>query len=311
MKIDLTQLRKRKEFINERVNASGNFIIWNYNARCQWEKEWNEYTSIARGLITDTEGNIIARPFPKFFNLNEMEETRLENLPVEIPLISEKLDGSLGIQYIEDGKIKIATRGSFESEQAIWATKWIQDTHSIEEFREDWTYLYEIIYPENKIVVDYKNRRELVLLAVINTDTGEEEDYRNIDVKLRMNWANHYNISSIDQIIKLLPDLNNNEEGFVAYYSNGLRVKFKSEEYCRLYKLLTRFSTISIWENLKAGTDFTEILDRVPQEFAEWVKNEKQALQEKYNVIYHQPEMIWKKIRPKFALFFKSEELDE
>jgi RNA ligase len=288
MNIDLNELRGRKEFINEKISDSGNLIIWNYNAKCQWERAWDKYTTMSRGLITDTEGEIIARPFPKFFNLNESEITSLKNLPTEIPLISEKLDGSLGIQYQEHNKIKIATRGSFGSEQAIWATKWIQDRYSIENFKEGYTYLYEIIYPENRIVVNYGNRKELVLLAVIETKSGKELDYRNIAVELKINWARHYNVSSIHQIIDLLPDLNSEEEGFVARYNNGLRVKFKGDEYKRLHKLLTQFSTISIWENLKAGTDFIEIFDRVPREFKDWVESEIDHLKASYDNIYYQ-----------------------
>jgi len=148
--------------------------IWNYTPVCQFDNIWDEYTTVCRGLITNQHGEILYRPFPKFFNLGQREETMLANLPAEIPQFREKLDGSLGIIYELDGLVHVATRGSFVSEQAQWATKWIQLQMRIkpESFLPRHTYLGEIIYPGNRIVVDYKGLSELVLLAVIDTETG-------------------------------------------------------------------------------------------------------------------------------------------
>ena len=38
----------------------------------------------------------------------------------------------------------------------------------------EYTYLFEIIYPSNRIVVDYGSSRRLVLLAAVHTQTGIE-----------------------------------------------------------------------------------------------------------------------------------------
>lgn len=48
--------------------------------------------------------------------------------------------------------VYIATRGSFESDQALWATEWIQKRFRPVDFLAGYTYLYEIIYPENRVV---------------------------------------------------------------------------------------------------------------------------------------------------------------
>jgi len=101
--------------------------ICNYTAKTQYNKMWDNYTLMCRGLILDSQHNIIAKPFPKFFNLNETPETSRSNLPNEIPKISEKLDGVLGILYPEKNKVAISSRGSFTSDQAIWATGWMRN----------------------------------------------------------------------------------------------------------------------------------------------------------------------------------------
>ncbi len=40
-------------------------FIWNYTPKCQYSRAWDEWTKAARGLITDQEGKVVARPFPK------------------------------------------------------------------------------------------------------------------------------------------------------------------------------------------------------------------------------------------------------
>ena len=279
--VDLAELRRRSEYIKERRHSTLPLLIWNYNARCQAEKAWDEYTRIARGLITDLEGRIVARPFPKFFNLGEVEKTRVENLPADPPRIYEKLDGSLGILYWDGDRPCIATRGSFESEQAAWATEWVRervDRDITTGFRIDHTYLFEIVFPQNRIVVDYGARAELVLLAVVHTETGRELDPIKEAVRIGLPGAREF-LHPLEDVQASCATLGSDEEGFVVHWpSYGLRVKMKGAEYCRLHKLLTSFSSISIWECLAAGTDLEPLMERVPDEFRAWVMDQRDSL---------------------------------
>jgi T4 RNA ligase (RNA_lig_T4_1). len=93
-------------------------MVLNYTEEVQFNKRWDSITLASRGLILDTAGKIIARPLPKFFNMEE-----LPSIPNEPYEVHEKLDGSLGILYWLDGQPAIATRGSFTSWQAEEATK--------------------------------------------------------------------------------------------------------------------------------------------------------------------------------------------
>lgn len=280
-RIDLQKLRDRSEYITELKHGEADLIIWNYNHRCQFDNIWDEYTKIARGLITDSAGNVIARPFPKFFNLDQIEETKIENLPSEIPQVYEKLDGSLGILYARNDKYYIATRGSFSSEQAVWATEWFRKNLGDREFDSSYTYLFEIIYPSNRIVVDYGEKEDLILLAVINTADGAEKDYTAEAERLNLSYTKKFT-GGIDEALKAVTEMGDNEEGVVAKYSNGLRVKIKSDEYKRLHRLLTGFSSKSIWEFLSDNQPLDKLLERVPDEFYEWVKKTKSDLEASY-----------------------------
>ena len=280
MNIDLSELRKRSEYISCREHDTLDLLIWNYRASCQFERAWDEYTCMARGLITDSEGLVIARPFPKFFNVGETEETKIYKLPAEKPEIREKCDGSLAIQHYDEDEVCIATRGSFESDQALWATSWMSKFKR-QDFREGYTYLYEIIYPENRIVVDYGNRKELVLLAVINIEDGSELDIDEEGLRLGLETPAIINddIYVLAETVKTMPITS---EGFVLRYSDGFRVKMKGWEYVALHKAIFQMSTTVIWETVRNGCDFKVILDRLPEYYYDWVIEQKAAIEQAY-----------------------------
>ena len=283
----LNELNKRVEdgLISVQKHDTLPLLIFNYTQTCQFSKAWDEYTMMARGLITDLDGNIVARPFKKFFNIDEREETKIENLPVRArPDVYTKYDGSLGILYFDGDKPCTATRGSFNSEQAVWATKWIQAKMlSRSDFIDGYTYLFEIIYPENRIVVDYGGAQTLILLSVVKTDDGSENFCPDAEAKrLGFQCAERKSFDSVQKIVDACDQLDGNEEGFVLVYPDGFRVKIKGREYVRLHKLLTEFSSISIWECLRDGTDIEELLERVPDEFYDWVSRIKIGLESEY-----------------------------
>ena len=82
------------------------------------------------------------------------------------------MDGSLGILVPTPGGYEIATRGSFSSDQARHATKVWRERYAGTEVRPGVTYLFEIVYPGNRIVVDYGDLDDLVLLGGVEIRTG-------------------------------------------------------------------------------------------------------------------------------------------
>jgi RNA ligase len=45
--------------------------IWNYTPNTQYSNLWDDITTQCRGLVTDNDGNVVARPFKKFFNIHD------------------------------------------------------------------------------------------------------------------------------------------------------------------------------------------------------------------------------------------------
>lgn len=230
----------------------------------------------------DKDGNIVARPFPKFFNLDEAINQG-EQLPLEDFVVQEKFDGSLGILYWVNDKPYLATRGSFISDQSKVGTELLQGySQYFGELIREYTYLFEIIYPENRIVVDYGGRRDIVLLAAVDTQTGKD-----VDGVFNAPWG--FPIASfvdgIDDYSKLKDRAENNKEGFVIRFKSGKRYKVKFDEYVRLHRLVTGVNARRIWDLLRNHESFDELLERVPDEFFQWVKKTQHDLNSEYEVI--------------------------
>lgn len=242
-------------------------ILFNYTTHAQYKNGWNFFERVSRGLIIDTvTGEIVARPFDKFFNWGEGGRTSTE----QIVSVTSKMDGSLGILYRHNGKYRIATRGSFDSTQALWATQHWHKEYPHVFVPEELTLMFEIIYPENRIVVDYGREEALVLIGARNRFTGEFLSMRHMDkladilgFKIPHQWLGF----DVDDIKERLPHMTN-AEGFVVEFADGQRFKFKAEEYLRLHKLV--FS-LSFKATLKAkATGFiNEFIGAIPDEFLE------------------------------------------
>jgi RNA ligase len=238
--------------------------IWNYTEKVQYEELWDEVTLMCRGLVTDSEGTIIARPFKKFFNMEEGKHTPTSEFEVY-----EKMDGSLGIFFYYEGSPVFATRGSFTSDQAIKGREILNKYNWQYGTYEGYTYLFEIIYPENRVVVNYNGLEELIVLGVIETSTGKECKYSEMENE---GFVLVKKYDGIRDYSELKGKVEQNAEGFVVRFSNGDRMKIKGEEYLRLHKIMTNLSTTAIWELVSNGGDIDDILKDVPDEFYKKVK---------------------------------------
>lgn len=301
--MNATQLNQliADNYIIVNKHSTADLYIYNYSQKAQYNRVWTEVTLACRGLILDGNYQVVARPFQKFFNLGEHENQEIPNEPFEV---FEKMDGSLGILYWLDNKPYIATRGSFTSEQSQVATEMLHTQYAdvIPLLDKSKTYLFEIIYPENRIVLDYGNQRKLVLLAIVDTETGVEIPLENIGFEMVNRYDGWNDLSKLKQLEE------ENKEGFVVKYKNGYRLKVKFDEYQRIHRIVTQVSTLNIWEYLKEGQDLLPILERVPDEFYDWVKSTHAKLLDNFAEIETQCKQNFKVLedRKTTALYFQT-----
>jgi RNA ligase len=364
MKLETLEKYHKDGLLHKQTHPTLDLTIWNYSPRVQYEKLWDDVTIQCRGLVTNSKGDIVARPFKKFFNY---EEHKPEDLPNETFEVYEKMDGSLGILFYYEyelsdekryniwfnnnyetgmerffdpnnlpdfdnpyyeptpktkGEWIMATRGSFTSSQSIKG-KELLDRYDFERLHKGYTYLFEIIYKENRIVCEY-DYEDIVLLGMIETKSGNEVGIRNSNEDIRFQnmisnigfrvvmlyktWGEGYDL--------LKEEISNDREGYVVRFKNGFRMKIKGEEYKRLHRILTNVSNRDIWEYLRAGKPLDEILDKVPDEFYDWVKSEENKFTQMFNITKTMAELTFMKfIKPEMsrkesALIIKEQKLD-
>lgn len=266
-----------KGLLYKQVHPTLPLTIWNYTDKCQYDGAWDDITLMCRGLVTDDLGNIVARPLRKFFNL---EEGRHE--PTKDFEVYEKEDGSFISLFFCVDQWVVASRGSFTSDQAVWARELVYDG-ALDLLDKGLTYVFELIVPENRIVVDYGDRRELIFLVAIRTSDGKEFTAMNGQMLPVGTPVKKYD--GLKDISALKSLIENNREGFVVKFSNGHRVKIKGEEYLRLHRLMTCLSTTSVWEVLSGGGTVADILVNVPDEFYELIHSYEKSLIEEYDMV--------------------------
>jgi hypothetical protein len=261
MNLEILKKYKQDGLLRSQKHPTLPLEIWNYTEKVQYEDLWDNITLSHRGTIRDLDGNLIAKPFSKFFNIEQNRHKESESFK-----IYDKMDGSLGILFNYQNQWILATRGSFTSEQAIKGYEILQK-YNYQNLDKNLTYCFEIIYPENRIVLNYGNKESLVLLAIFDLQGNE---YPIDDFSSIFEIVKKYDFKEYKEIQKLNWD---NSEGFIVRFSNGERCKIKFENYVELHRKLSYISEKAVWELICEKKDIKEYLDIVPDEFHKQIKD--------------------------------------
>ena len=263
------ELELQDGFVKEQKHPTLPLTIFNYTDKATYERRWNRVTKHCRGLIVNNvTDEVIARGPRKFFNYGEPSAPEY---PLDTKVrLTRKEDGSLGIGWCYGGQYGIATRGSFTSEQAFHATEVMSDD---EDAHIDWgmangySRMWEIVYPENRIVLDYAERDELIPLGTVDNKTGLIL-YRPSTVLV----DGHPAIMTLAEAIALpIPD---DEEGYVLdildeYLNVVDHLKLKGDRYKELHSAIFGLSEKVIWEHWIKDTE-DAFIEGLPDELQPW-----------------------------------------
>lgn len=275
------------------------YRIANYSERAVMDKVWNNATLQCRGLILDGADEVVARPFRKFFNAQESTAPTIHaSTPV---IVTDKMDGSLGILYpTPGGGWAISTRGSFASAQALHATV-LYNARYAPFFRPipGITYLFEIIYPKNRIVVDYGSMDDLVLLGAVDIATGRSIAPQVIQNDPKRRWpgpvAETFSYATYGQAIAAKP--RQGQEGLVVHdLLTDERVKLKQEDYVILHRLVTGLTSRRVHEAMVAGIPLDEFIAPFPDEFHDWIRDVAGRIQDQYLLASDQVDKQWRAV---------------
>lgn len=206
-----------------------------------------------RGLILSKDyKRILCKSFTRFFNYGECQKSQ-EGFSFDTSIVYEKVDGSI-IRFWNDGvKWNIASRGMAYAE-GLTSTA----IHTFDEcvkmcFKEgEWekfcsylnpnfTYVFEFVSPENRVVKSYGKEYNLYYLACFDNRTGEEERRSEVvgevmdiivDTFENIKYPKTYILSNYQEIVDFMSSLDAMDEGFVLYdRKSGIRVKIKNPSY--------------------------------------------------------------------------------
>ena len=239
------------------IKEKDNYAIFKYN---QLESDMSlRIVQESRGIIIDlNDYSIACLAFFKFYNAQEPLAAKLEG---KIRAL-EKIDGSIVKVWVDkSGEVRVSTNGMIDASDADI----LLPTDGIKTYRDlfnkaleasglqldyfkkypNYTFIFELVSPLNRIVVPYQ-KTELYFLGIRNNETLQEwtpYDFEDDVLKTHFPYPKLYNINSVDQAIEVAKTLGANEEGFVLVDENFNRVKVKGSEYLAMH--LLRNNTLS------------------------------------------------------------------
>lgn len=241
-------------------------ILLCYN---QIESKPSEIVDECRGLILQAkefsseksilgETFIVCRPFKRFYNYGQPGAATVDFAKSKF---FEKLDGSLIKYYFcyscEDWHF--ATKKTFVADQQINPDCELSfsdvvfdaldlDNSNLSPADKQYTYLFELVGPENKVVVDYA-MNDIFLLGAIKNETGEEmkfSELSNLSSQMKIKTPSFWTFDTVEEANKYLLAKKGSEfEGFVVVDDNFNRVKIKHPDYSLLNKLKDKASSSS------------------------------------------------------------------
>lgn len=233
----------------------GRFVIFKYGAEVSYYDLWNEFYMETRGVVIDMENlKLVSSPYRKFFNFNEKEMTSPKQIQTLIERaysveVQNKEDGSMvSVSRYEDELI-VSTPGLLASEQAKWARAFLLKTHMdfLKAMPNFTTFIFEAIYPDNRIVIDYMGDEKMVLTGARDNQTGQYLSRSIIE-----DYAHTYDIplptledKSLDQLLLESKDKTlhpaDKKEGWVITVrteDETVLFKVKCEDYCEIHRVI-------------------------------------------------------------------------
>ena len=256
--------------VMERFHDTLPLSIYCYGRKAVFDDVWDDVIVKTRGLIVGPEGEIVARPFEKFFAYDTAGQTAthpeiVKHVDADFgpPVITEKVNGCLGTFWKYGIHWGVASKGSFHSPHATFATKWMErhiEQHGKLVFPEGYTPVFEIICQEVQPHVIKYEQDGLVLLSFVNKETGEELPFSDTTWYSHSNHLLHPYWITLTLEEALRADVPK-QEGYVATYNIPgqvpLKLKIKFPTFLKNRKLF--YEELKRKESPRNDTKYAEI----------------------------------------------------
>lgn len=270
----IQQLRKSKDVVEKRMNDR--ISSFNFKRSVFYSGRWTDLSKVARGLFIDVKNEkILARSYPKFFNIGERKETEYDALKENLKFPADlylKENGYLGLLSYDRvaGELLFCSKSSTQSWYAVNFKRIFEETVAedkqavITKFLKDFnvTFVCEVIDPANDPhIIEYTRDRIVLLDVVLNIVEFKSYDYHllstvasncGLEYKFRIGTAKCY-----DDIT--LPTCQ--WEGCVIVDSDNFMVKYKTEYYNKWKRLRSALEAIRDNREVKvSGPDYDDVI---------------------------------------------------
>lgn len=278
-------------FINKSKHPEFPVYVLNYTRKAQFEQNWCLEVMLCRGLVIDENNRFVNSVLPKFFDYSQLcshkshlwASTILRKIGTESFECYDKLDGSFIAVSFFNGDMVVNSRGSFISEHALKAKIILNAKYSKFKWNKNYTYIFELIAPEFRIVLDYGTVEDLILLAIIESQSCREVAIHDIDTPFKK--SEKFNISSFEELCALQPE---NKEGFVIKFADNSRVKIKTDDYKLKHKIITNTNERTIWEYLSTNQPLDDLIAITDDIFDDFIRKAVSDLEGKFSQIAEQ-----------------------
>lgn len=245
-----------------------------------WPVEDRPFRSVIARAST---GEIVSMGFPKFFNYSENpEDTEIMNQALangERIWFGEKMDGSLAIRSVIDGKVLFRTRGSFDggdygppiTKTAAKKYPALMDPN----FEPDRSLLFEFVSPDFPVVIRYQED-DLVFLGAIDHKTHRQAD---LDELIKLSEDAKLNLVPVvelpndpDELLAVIKDWEGKEGVVARVNGDQTLVKMKAADYLarhrlRFYLTAKTVRATCLERNVRSMADFEKYLE---EQNADW-----------------------------------------
>jgi len=243
MNIDISKIDLNSFNLKEGIINNNQVILINPK---DFDCKWDKYNLNLRSLVIDKNGKILSHSLKKFFNYLEKPDLYPNPDKAKDGILVDKIDGSLCVCDWIDG-FSCRTRGTLSyktlenAPDFDYVLKKYPNLENIVRANPDYTYLLEIVTPNQKIVLDYGSEPDLFYLGCIHKDTGLYTpffaDTDNMVKQIGCKIPEIYNLKgNLLEIYNQIKEWRGKEGGVLVFNDNRNMVKLKCTEYLNLHK---------------------------------------------------------------------------
>ena len=282
MKVNLSGIDRESFMVHQHlVGENECFLVQPVPFGTKWTKD----NLIYRSSVWDNEGNPVSLSFKKFFNWDESPDIYPAPENLEGSKLIEKLDGSTLIFSRYKGNTVIRTRGTVDAYKQENGHEINHLLEKYSKFKENLegqstsncSYVFEWLSPTNRIVLDYGEEPDMVLIAIIFHDDYKMMSQEGLDTiasQLGLRRPKKYSYNSVDEMKQSVEALRD-QEGLCVYYAEDQHIrKVKSAHYLFLHRAKSEISSIDKvidvyidWFNETKKSDYQSFFDYLTVKF--------------------------------------------